>query len=87
MASRCGRGCGLKAAPRRVLGPSASGGQESNSLNLRHARAVLLTAYEGEASFIIDDLEVRDVQTLRPDEPGTFSFWGGVNGIVRPRRR
>jgi Domain of Unknown Function (DUF748) len=52
-----------------------------DSLNLRNARAVFITAYGGEASFTIQMLDVRDVQTWRPDQAGTFSFRGDVNGI------
>ena len=52
-----------------------------DSLNLRDARAVFVTAYGGEASFTIDLLDVRDVQTLHPDVPGTFLFSGDVNGV------
>ena len=53
-----------------------------DSLNLRNARAVFMTAYGGEASFRIQMLDVSDVQTWRPDQPGTFSFRGDVNGIA-----
>ena len=52
-----------------------------DSLNLRNARADFVTAYGGEASFTIDVLDVRDVQTLHPDSPGTFVFSGDVNGV------